>query len=92
MRHRHNWAPAVPIDPLHDQGNLAARIGHEYGKTTYEACDCGAGRMILWTNGRRNIYITRANGRLWRGRRRLPGVKTRGRTRPCSSALSLDTG
>lgn len=89
MKHRHAWVPAVPIDPVHDRGNLAARIGHQYGKTTYDVCDCGAGRMVLWTNRRRNIYVTRANGRLWRGRHRFPGVKTRRVTwEPASSTAS----
>jgi len=70
MPHKHTWAPAAPIDPEDDPGNVRAMIGHQYAKTEDYACSCGASKMILTTNGHRNSYITRADGRLWRGRRR----------------------
>ncbi|OGS01156.1 MAG: hypothetical protein A2V88_08730 [Elusimicrobia bacterium RBG_16_66_12] len=69
--HRHNWAPAAPIDPKNDPGNAAARIAHANPKTVTAACDCGAIKMELRTNGRRNLYVTRPTPRgrrLWRGR------------------------
>lgn len=68
--HHHDWAPAAPIDPEDDPGNVRAQIGHQYPKTEDYACSCGAQRTDLFTNGHRNTYITRSTGRLWRGRRR----------------------
>jgi len=76
--HTHKWVPASPIDPEGDPGNVVARIGHDYAKTEGWACTCGASKMILTTNGHRNSYITRANGRLWRGRRRVAGRRGHG--------------
>ena len=68
--HQHDWAPASPIDPAGDPGSQVALASYEYPKTATYACPCGATKMILSTNGHRNIYITRSTGRLWRGRRR----------------------
>ncbi len=81
MTHRHDWHLASPIDPGFDKGNAAARICHDYGKTAHYACDCGAVKMELWTNGHVNRNVTRANGRLWRGRKRIAGRRRYGSLR-----------
>lgn len=72
MRHRHMWAAACPIDPAGDPGGVAARAAHANPKTSTAACSCGAVKMELRTNGRRNLYVSRPTPRgrrLWRGRR-----------------------
>jgi hypothetical protein len=69
--HRHDWAMAAPIDPIRDPGGEIARVADANPKAATYACGCGATKYELWTNGHVNRYITRANGRLWRGRRRL---------------------
>lgn len=71
-RHRHDWRPASPVDPAGDPGAVAARQAAAYEKTTTFACACGASKMILFTNGFANAYVTGRNGRLWRGRRPIP--------------------
>lgn len=71
VRHRHEWALAAPIDPAGDPGNRLARIADANPKTATYACQCGAQKYELWTNGYINRYIRRAGDRLWRGRRRL---------------------
>ena len=73
-RPRHRWHLASPIDPQTDPGNLAARVGAAYPKSVHYACDCGAVKMELWTSRRRNLYVTTATGRLWRGRQRVKGA------------------
>lgn len=70
--HRHRWAMACPIAPAWDAGNRRARDVASNPKQAHYACDCGAVKMELRTNGRRNLYVTRPTPRgrrLWRGRR-----------------------
>lgn len=74
-RHYHAWKAAAPIDPAGDPHNFAAYVADLNPKTTTWACSCGAVKMILTTGGFANAYITRANGRLWRGRRRSPRLR-----------------
>jgi hypothetical protein len=69
--HSHAWAPASPIDPAGDPHNYAAFVASTNPKASTFACQCGATKYELTTNGRVNRYVTRANGRLWRGRRAL---------------------
>lgn len=75
VTHRHDWRLVSPIDPESDSGNLAARIAATNIKNVHYGCDCGAVKMELWTDRRRNLYITTSTGRLWRGRYRVRGAR-----------------